>query len=188
MTVRCLCKAHNSALSPCDQEARRFGDVLDWMMSDFQPPDASDRVEFLSGHLLTRWFCKTACNVAAVESRTPPLPFVRYAFSAQDDPSVHVYLLKPSSGKVVLDSARYAIEWLQHKSDPSGVFVIFWFRGLAWVIGTRPAEAAGGSLDDLVRASGVEPLEYVGRPSEIGVTKNVAGVGEVAAGRVVVRW
>lgn len=188
LTVKGLCKAHNNALSPCDQEARRLGDLVNWMMSDFLPPDGPDRVEELNGHLLTRWLCKTACNIAAVGGRAPPMPFVRYAFSSADDPSVHVYAVNQVGDRVRLETARHTIEWLAHKSDPERAFVVFWFRGLSWIIGTHPIEAAVVHIDDLIRSSGVVATHYVGRVKEMGVNKIVPGLGVCLSGRVVVRW
>lgn len=92
LVSRCLCEAHNRALSSTDAAAVEMKKAIQWMnQPGFHPGEGPDfRVE-VDGFALAKWFAKCACGHAAASQAHVPLPLIRYAFAEQDDLAVGVY-------------------------------------------------------------------------------------------------
>lgn len=82
LTAGCLCRAHNSALSECDEEAKRFREAVQWMMDKrFLPGDGPECVKHIDGLRLARWMARTACGILASGDKHVHVPpaLARYA-------------------------------------------------------------------------------------------------------------
>jgi hypothetical protein len=133
---KCLCRGHNSQLSPCDSEAKRFREIMEWWGAERQSDDGPNVEKHVDAFLLAKWFAKTVCNVAAVSGKHVPRPLVRYAFSAFDDPFVHVYFL-PGLGDVLeVNRDTQEFHWLRDKKNEDHVAVVCYIFGLPFLIST----------------------------------------------------
>jgi hypothetical protein len=65
LTANILCKRHNEALSPLDQEAGRFFTILKRLLTDFSEGKAYRKPIFdlVSGTVLELWMLKVACGM-----------------------------------------------------------------------------------------------------------------------------
>jgi hypothetical protein len=104
LTAKILCKRHNEALSPLDDEAGRFFSILTGMLIDLNRKTLSRKpmLHLVSGEALELWMLKVACGlyfavgakdrVKIAENNTIDMAKVRRAFFDREwDPQAGLY-------------------------------------------------------------------------------------------------
>ena len=187
LVANCLCGHHNSSLSPCDTEAKRFQEAIRWLASDFDPLAPFNDTRRLSGFLFAKWLAKTACNFAVWSNRQPPPALVRYAFAAQDDADIRVYLCVDRGDFLPIDLSHIGSYWLTRNDDPNQVLVCFKMYGFPFVLGTVPID---GAEEHIAQAFEIEAglRGVMNRVHCIAVDGKLNGFGPLRRGEIRLDW
>ena len=141
---KCLCRKHNTALSDCDSEMKKYQEAIRWYASGRQPGDGPDLEKRINGFRLAKWFAKTACNIAVVSKKRLPIPFAKYAFAESDDPSIHFYFMAQPDDVLEVDRDPWEFHWLWDKDNPHRVAIVCYVLGFPFMLSSidvRGAEA-----------------------------------------------
>jgi hypothetical protein len=106
LTTKCLCRRHNSALSPLDAEAGRLFRAVQSIEMSFSAASFSQRLHFFAGFDLERWLAKTLVSlfrakVTNIRPETHTLPgHLADLFASVLPPPFGLYVPVPRAGAV----------------------------------------------------------------------------------------
>ncbi len=167
LVSHCLCRSHNNRLSPCDSEAKRWLEVMDWMLRDSAlPGDGPELVKTIDGFLLAKWAAKTACSIAASSGDPVHKALIRYAFSTLDDPRIGFYLFAGKGTRFEASTEHLGVYWIHASNMPEQVVVCFRLYGVPFVLATMPIEGATPLIEEalgLSIGSGNKPMDRLSR-------------------------
>jgi len=148
LTANCLCRTHNSALSPLDSAALYFFRSLKSSLED-KPGDAR---AIVSGHDIERWLLKTVKALAASRNLARGTEKLSGAFSSDiqvlnmlDDPAswpegAGLYCVM-SAGDLTENHRRFQLQpYTNHRDEICGLTVSI--LGLVFVLMLEPPDSA----------------------------------------------
>jgi hypothetical protein len=145
LVAKNLCRDHNTALSPVDNEMRRFKVALRTIM---ESPNLPVRVE-LDARLVERWLLKTTINLALQEpnSGLEPTPeLVRIAFGLATTPAGQGFFLVAEMGEDIAYKNQVRFESTVRDDDGQMVIGAFVLHGVRALYAFDGAPAVKGAM------------------------------------------
>jgi hypothetical protein len=157
--VRCLCKSHNSQLSPLDDAAGKLSRDMDEFAEVFEVRKRVGRRAWSlhyweqDGALLERWCAKFLCTTLAgglygaqLPTWTPPVHLVEFVFGLTPlPPPAGLFMMRGGLGEVFVDNRVWGITPLGRPSDIEGATITF--RHLRFAFLARPTKKEPTQID-----------------------------------------
>ena len=176
LTCKCLCRHHNNALSPIDQELMKFRGAIEGTFQK-RPPNSPFFWYQVDGLRLGRWVAKTVCTQAAAAGFAVPVRLARYAFADVDDQAIRLYSSFRPGSPHTFDVSHIGTIWLHDRRDENNVAVhvrVFDFPFVISTFSLRPfwpaiAEPLGYPFEHAdILLDRVARLDIKGRPGPRG--------------------
>lgn len=145
LVAKNLCRDHNTALSPADNEARRLKLAFKTML---QSPILPVRQRF-DARLVERWLLKTTINLALQEpgSGLDPTPeFVRYAFGQATPPAGEGFFFVAELGEDISYRGKIRFESVTRRDDGRMVIGAFMFHAIRILYAFKGAPEVAGAF------------------------------------------
>lgn len=145
LVAKNLCRDHNKALSPADDEARRLKLAFKTIMSS---PKLPLRQRF-DARLVERWLLKTTINLALQEPNSglePTGELVRYAFGVESAPAGQGFFLVAELGEDIAYKNQVRFESVTRRDDGRMVVGAFVFHGVRALYAFDGAPAVKGAM------------------------------------------
>ncbi len=163
LVAKNLCADHNHALSPVDNEMRRFKEALKTIM---RSPKLPVRVE-LDARLIERWLLKTTINIALQNTGsgldvTPDL--VRIAYGQATPPPRQGFFLIAELGESVTYQNGIRFESIVRREDGRMVIGAFVLHSVRALYAFEGAPAVKGAMRTKKFNAGVHWLKFRWEP------------------------
>jgi hypothetical protein len=140
-----LCRDHNTALSPVDEEARKLKHALKTV---FHSPTLPLRLQ-LDARLVERWLLKTTINLALQEPDSGldvAAVLVRYAFGLDVPPQGQGFFLVAEVGEQIGYANEVRFEGTARRNDGRMVIAAFVLHGVRVLYAFEGAPAVRGAM------------------------------------------
>lgn len=159
LVAKNLCRDHNTALSPADEEARKFKAALKTIMHS---PKLPIRQSF-EARLIERWLLKTTINLALQEpeSGLEPTPeLVRIAFGLTSPPAGQGFFFVAELGEDITYTNQIRFESMARLDDGRMVIGAFVFHGIRALYAFEGAPAVNGAMRTKAVNKGLHWLKF----------------------------
>ena len=163
LVAKNLCRDHNTALSPVDNEMRRFKVALKTMM---ESPKLPVRVE-LDARLIERWLLKTTINLALQEPKSGlevTSELARIAFGLATPPAGQGFFLVAELGEDIAYKNQIRFESMTRRADGRMVIGVFVLHGVRALYAFEGAPAVRGAMRARQLNMGAQWLKFRWNP------------------------
>ncbi len=147
-TANVLCRDHNSALSPLDQAAQRYKDIVERIENHEHPARGTglwlgpENLR-MSGTRFGQWIAKSWCNQLAASKRAIAEDFVRYAFGRETQRQVRVFYAPRIAEPLETEKGHFAFMELRAVDGSDKATVLIEFYGHTWILANHDLKGMG---------------------------------------------